>query len=64
MPPELLEAHTFGILGIPLAGSWSELQDVPARLVDDSLIIKAGYEDAEEWRELDAVKAGTRGGNK
>ena len=43
-----------GILGVPLAGSWAGLQDVPARLVDDALILKAGYEDAEEWREMDA----------
>ena len=60
IPVELVEVHRLRVLGIPLAPSWTALQDVPARLVDDNIIILAGYEDAAEWQRLDAEKAGNR----
>ena len=55
----------FGVMalhenGNPLAPSWAGLQDVPARLVDDNIILLAGYEDAAEWQRLDAEKAGNK----
>ena len=60
IPIELLEIHRLRVLGIPLAPSWAGLQDVPARLVDDNIILLAGYEDAAEWQRLDAEKAGNK----
>ncbi|MCH8236176.1 MAG: hypothetical protein IIC29_08635 [Chloroflexi bacterium] len=56
----MIDAHTLSVLGVPLAASWDGLQGVPARLVDDALILKAGYADAEEWRMMDAKNKAAR----
>jgi hypothetical protein len=57
VPVELLDAHMLRVLGIPLATGWAGLQDVPAQLVDDTMILLAGREDADEWTSMDMKKA-------
>jgi hypothetical protein len=39
-------------LGIPLARDAMSLDNVPARFIDDWLILQAGIDDAEEWKSL------------
>jgi len=43
-------------LGLKLAETPADLSKVPARFVDDWMILLSGIEDAEEWRALDAKK--------
>ncbi len=38
-------------LGIPPAGSWAEMQDVPNLLIEDALLLKVAAHEAREWQE-------------
>ena len=40
------------MLGVPLAGSYSELQDLPSLLVGDAMIVAAAIDEVREWEEL------------
>ena len=62
VPGELHDAHMLRVMGIPLATGWAGLQDVPARLVDDTMILLAGRQDADEWNDMEMKKA-TNGRN-
>ena len=57
-PEELEEVWVLRALEVPLARDWDMLQDMPARLVIDMLLLRAGVADAEEWREMEAKMAG------
>ena len=45
-------------LDIPIAVDWAAMQDLPSRLVVDALILRAGIQDGEEWKALQAKNGG------
>lgn len=60
MPAEIGDAQLLTALGIPLAASPDGLGSVPARLVDEMLVLRAAGIEAQEWRELQAESAAKR----
>lgn len=44
-------------VSVPLASSWSELEDLPALLVWDYMLYQAGIADAREWLDLEARRS-------
>ena len=50
LPIELSEVHMLEVLGVPLAGNYSDLQRVPALLVKQRLIYLAGRNEYHEWQ--------------
>ena len=49
------------IIGIPLAGSLLEMEDVPARLVDEAILFAAAKADAQEWQQMEAERKAKNG---
>lgn len=47
-------------LGVPLAADSRSLGDVSARLIDETLIINAGTNQAQEWAALEAESKAKR----
>ena len=57
-PAEVAEASKLHALKVPIASSWSQLQGVPARLVQDYQIVQVGISDWREWERLEAEQRG------
>lgn len=55
-PGELLDAYMLEVLGVPLAGSYLDLQRVPALLIRQKIIYLQGRSDYHEWEALKAKK--------
>ena len=44
------------VIGVPLAGSLMEMGTVPARLVDEALLLAGAKADAREWKVMEAER--------
>ncbi len=55
-PPELSEALLLNALDIPLASQWSEIEDLPALLITDHILVSTARADATEWLQLEAER--------
>ena len=58
LPRELGDISFLHAIGIPLAGSLREMEDVPARLIDDAGLLAQAKADAREWMEMEAERKG------
>lgn len=54
MPHEIYDAYRLQVLGVPLAAGLAELEEVPARLIDETLLIAEARQEAADWEQVKA----------
>lgn len=60
VPEELGDILFYEAINVPIAVSIRDLEDVPARLVDDLYLLRAAQQDAREWQQLNQKGKGGR----